>query len=96
MPAAGIAGAATAGVERRRRVPDRQLEVQAQLAPLAGAFLAATAGGLQALLLPLRAQLEGVPAAAIGGLAAAVARPVGPRSGRRHRQPGGSGQRSEG
>lgn len=51
--------------------------VHAQLAPLAallaGALLLATAGGVQGLLLPLRAQLEGFPDAAIGGLGAAYA-----------------------
>jgi MFS family permease len=51
--------------------------VHAQLAPLAalltGAFLLAAAGGLQGLLLPLRAQLDGFPDAAIGGLGAAFA-----------------------
>lgn len=51
--------------------------MHAQLAPLAallaGAFLLAAAGGLQGLLLPLRAQFEGFPDAAIGGLGAAYA-----------------------
>ena len=51
--------------------------MRAHLAPLAallaGAFLLAAAGGLQALLLPLRAQLEGFADPAIGGLGAAFA-----------------------
>ena len=51
--------------------------MHAHFAPLAalfaGAFLLAAAGGLQGLLLPLRAQLEGFPDAVIGGLGAAYA-----------------------
>jgi len=84
MPAARIAGASTAGLpaprrQARRRTSGRALQglVHGQLAPLVAwltaAFLLASAGGLQGLPLPLRAQLEGFPDAAIGGLGAAFA-----------------------